>query len=365
MKNIDPKDLQLSFWGGDATLKNLELRCDILEKEMSDFPLIITSGKVQELIIHVPWTTIGSEPVEITIAGIDCSAILRGSEADKKHKLSVEQERSDVPANQTEDPSPVQSASYLQGLLNRIVNNVVFHIKNFTIRVTDIDIRLTFHARGMDVFTTEEGWNRKYVYTDYLKENYTIHKECVVTDMYATLEQLNGAGQVEYYEDPFTSNFAMIVRIMSTFKDNALREKRIEFWCTSIDFSTTPLQFSLCVTLLDRLLAMYYSSKEHRKAGEETTQESGQMAEEQKISDPSLSSSDNQTEKEDPKHVSADAPLSWSSWAWSFVVDPGDSSQEPTKEELEEVSSLGVKPGEKGICNCQCLYLIVPFLTML
>ena len=78
VKNIKPTDLQLSFWGGDAVLRNLELRLDVLEKELG-YPLALQSGHVKELRIHVPWTTLGSEPVEITISDVEIFAVVKES----------------------------------------------------------------------------------------------------------------------------------------------------------------------------------------------------------------------------------------------------------------------------------------------
>ena len=78
VKNIQPTDLQLSFWGGDAVLRNLELRLDVLEKEFG-YPLALQSGHIKELRIHVPWTTLGSEPVEISISDVEIVAIVKES----------------------------------------------------------------------------------------------------------------------------------------------------------------------------------------------------------------------------------------------------------------------------------------------
>jgi len=78
VKNIQPTDLQLSFWGGDAVLRNLELRLDVLEKEFG-YPLALQSGHIKELRIHVPWTTLGSEPVEISISDVEINAIVKES----------------------------------------------------------------------------------------------------------------------------------------------------------------------------------------------------------------------------------------------------------------------------------------------
>lgn len=76
IKNLKPSDLSLSLWGGDVVLYNLELRLDVLEKELM-LPITFLSGKIHKLQIHIPWTKLGSEPVEITINTLECIVQLR------------------------------------------------------------------------------------------------------------------------------------------------------------------------------------------------------------------------------------------------------------------------------------------------
>lgn len=68
---LRPEDFQLSLWGGDAVLYNLDLRLDIIEKAMQ-LPIVFKSGHIHELRLHVPWTKLGSDPVVITINTIEC-----------------------------------------------------------------------------------------------------------------------------------------------------------------------------------------------------------------------------------------------------------------------------------------------------
>ena len=58
IKNITPADLNLSLWGGDVVLKNLEMKLDVLAQELN-LPLTFLSGRVHELQIHIPWTSLG------------------------------------------------------------------------------------------------------------------------------------------------------------------------------------------------------------------------------------------------------------------------------------------------------------------
>lgn len=57
---------QVSLWGGDATFHNLDLRLEVLEQELQ-LPFSFVSGHIHELLIHVPWTKLPSEPITITI----------------------------------------------------------------------------------------------------------------------------------------------------------------------------------------------------------------------------------------------------------------------------------------------------------
>ena len=57
---------QLSLWGGELKLENLDLRLEVLEQELH-LPFTLVSGHIHELEIQVPWTRLQSEPIQITI----------------------------------------------------------------------------------------------------------------------------------------------------------------------------------------------------------------------------------------------------------------------------------------------------------
>lgn len=56
----------MSLWDGEGLFQNLELDLDVLEKELN-LPFIVLSGHINQLLIRVPWTKLGSEPVKIII----------------------------------------------------------------------------------------------------------------------------------------------------------------------------------------------------------------------------------------------------------------------------------------------------------
>lgn len=57
---------QVSLWGGDASFQNLDLRLEVLEQQLN-LPFSFVSGHIHELLIHVPWVKITSEPIVVTI----------------------------------------------------------------------------------------------------------------------------------------------------------------------------------------------------------------------------------------------------------------------------------------------------------
>ena len=71
IKNITQDDLKLSIWGGDLVLRNVELKLDAISKALPLCPLNLKSGIIRELRVHIPWTTIRSQPVEITMDTIE------------------------------------------------------------------------------------------------------------------------------------------------------------------------------------------------------------------------------------------------------------------------------------------------------
>ena len=68
IEDLDSKDLNISIWGGDIKLKDINLKKDIFD--MFKVPLDLIFGQIGELHICVPWKNLGSSPVEVTISDI-------------------------------------------------------------------------------------------------------------------------------------------------------------------------------------------------------------------------------------------------------------------------------------------------------
>lgn len=342
IKNIKPSDLQVSFWGGDVVLRNLELRLDVLEKELGGFPLEIQSGKIRELSIHLPWNAIVSAPVEVTIQDLELvmkmKSVRSKSKEEASPKKTVDTDESDSvnkSANISEQPS------YLQGYLFRIINNGRMHIKGMVVKVIDeeSDLMLTFNIGSFDGYTTNEHWENKYVYTDYLKDNFSLYKECIISDMTVNLHPIEGLGvepsQTNTHE-PFVQRCSFTGRMKLDFRGNMFVKKTVEVLLDTVAFQVNEKQFCLFIHILDWLLAAYYSTK--RLKGDKDTPDSPLRSE------PSLPDTPPPSElpADSTSDQSPQTPTSkgWSSWMYSFV-----SSQE----ESEGQEAVPSKPEAKPI----------------
>lgn len=63
------------MWDGEGIFQNLELDLDVLEHELN-LPFVLLSGHINQLLIRVPWTKLGSEAVKVTIDTIGKQSIL-------------------------------------------------------------------------------------------------------------------------------------------------------------------------------------------------------------------------------------------------------------------------------------------------
>ena len=152
---LRPDDLQLSLWGGDVTLSKLELRLDALQRALPQ-PLSLRSGHIHELRLHVPWTRLGYEPVIVTINTIECVLTLDGHAC---HGDAAGAATAPTPPADTADIPP----GYLQGLVNRIVNNVNIVVNNLILKFVDDDVVLSVNVKSAECYSVGDDWTRQFV----------------------------------------------------------------------------------------------------------------------------------------------------------------------------------------------------------
>lgn len=279
VNNIKPSDLKVSFWGGDAVLRNLELRLDVLEKELS-IPLEFKSGFIRELTIHLPWSAIASTSVEVIIKDLELVVKLK-SLRKAPNDNSEDGEGKGPDSNSDPKPADLSPADevkegtggekeptppgYLQGYMNRILNNVRVCVKNMVVKILEeeCDLMLTLNIGSIDFFTTNQAWDGEFVYTDYFQGSYSLFKVCEVKDIAANLHpiELGEKSQGSLLHEPFIKRSSSVCRVKFEYQDKLLVRKNIEVLIDTLELSVDERQFCLFLHLSDWLLAMYYSSK--------------------------------------------------------------------------------------------------------
>ena len=270
VKNLKPSDLQVSFWGGDAVLRNLELRLDVLEQELR-YPLEIKSGRIRELVLHIPWNAILSKPVEAVIKDVEIVVKLKDVRHSQASK-SASQEATDsakVTARSFSEGSAKQSADqsqpgYLQGYMSRILNNLTFHVQNLVVKVIEeeCDMAMSFNIQSLKYHMTDERWTRSFVYTDCCQGDYELNKLLEVSDMVVYLQTIDSDGiHKATQQEPFVRKCTFSCRMQSLYRGKKFAKRSTCVLFETIVFSADESQFSLFFHLLDWLLAMYYSGK--------------------------------------------------------------------------------------------------------
>ena len=281
VKNIKPSDLQVSFWGGDAVLRNLELRLDVLERELR-YPLEIKSGHIRELVLHIPWNAILSKPVEAVIKDVEIVIKLKDV-----RNVPASCGPSQAPP-QSSAPAPVPSDAgkegmeqgqpgYLQGYTSRILNNLTFHVENLVVKVIEeeCDMVMSFNVQAINFRMANERWESDYVYTDYSQGEYVLNKVLEISDMVVYLQAIeNDRINKELLQEPFVKKCSFACRMQSQYNGKKLLKHSTNFLFDNLDFSANEKQFTLFLHLLDWLLAMYYSGK--RLKGRDDSPDSGQ-----------------------------------------------------------------------------------------
>ncbi|GAA6106773.1 vacuolar protein sorting-associated protein 13A isoform X1 [Tachysurus ichikawai] len=63
--NLDSSQLKLGIWGGDAILRNLEIKENALSQ--LDIPFKVKAGHIGRLELKIPWKNLYTQSVEATL----------------------------------------------------------------------------------------------------------------------------------------------------------------------------------------------------------------------------------------------------------------------------------------------------------
>lgn len=325
IKNIKPSDLKLSFWGGDAILTNLELKLDSIEESLRSgaIPFDLKSGSVKQLTIHIPWTSIGSESIVITLDSVECTLKLHdlsndnnSSTSNPAHSSSLSGATKTTPPDGGSNVPGEQPPSYISGLLSRIGSNIVIKVTNLLLKIVEehSDLLFSISIKELMWFAADETWKRNFVYTDNLSGNYSLYKVCSVTGATVCLDVIGGCGQVESYDDPFLPQCNFECRWRVSYHGNALYENRLEVFVKEARFCVSETQFVSFLHFLDWCLAVYYMSKK-LKGRDDREDDSISFDKSRSMSNENISSPST------PPKATPTQEEGWGSWLMSLVTE--------------------------------------------
>jgi vacuolar protein sorting-associated protein 13A/C len=179
IEDLDSKDLNISIWGGDIKLNDINLKKDIFS--MFKVPLDLIFGQIGELHIRVPWKNLGSSPVEVTINDIQI-VVRPKQQADweelptlstdfklKEEAISEFAGKLFAELLKTEEELSKESGMF-GGLVSRIIDNLQVSLTNMHLRIENEDdnnpinqFSLGISLQAIDLFTTNRQWEKKFI----------------------------------------------------------------------------------------------------------------------------------------------------------------------------------------------------------
>ncbi|XP_076295219.1 vacuolar protein sorting 13B isoform X2 [Lasioglossum baleicum] len=297
VKNFKPEQSQVSLWGGDASFQNLDLRLEVLEEQLN-LPFVFVSGHIHELLIHVPWVKITSEPIVITINTIECILKLKD---DTKVETSPSglQKRQEIP--QEEAPP-----GYIRSIVTKVVNNITINCNNLILKYVEEDIVLSVNVRFLSMQTVDNKWEPAF--TDVNGYEVMLRKVITIQDLTLCLDKMDASGKIEIYQDPVLYRCSVIIRLIINYHSNTARRAsvtRLDLHCQKMEFSITEQQIPMLLRLA--ALIMVLQTKQFPINKEKSLISAEER--EDNIQDDIID------------HVSgvADDTTGWGGWAWNMV----------------------------------------------
>uniref|UniRef100_A0A3Q3JC42 Vacuolar protein sorting 13 homolog A n=1 Tax=Monopterus albus TaxID=43700 RepID=A0A3Q3JC42_MONAL len=154
--NLDSSQLQLGIWGGDAVLKNLEIKENALSQ--LDIPFKVKAGHIGQLELKIPWKNLYNQSVEATLDGVYLLIVPTASlkyDAEKEERQLQEARQREL---QRIEETKLKAAEQGQGsekqdtfvekLVTQVIKNLQVKISNIHVRYED-DVRSCFSLTAL------------------------------------------------------------------------------------------------------------------------------------------------------------------------------------------------------------------------
>ena len=187
--DVDVDKVAVSIWDGKVELEDLNLRPDAFKA--LNLPVKIISGCVSKLTLHIPWSSLGTEAVVLTVEDIFCTVEPTANytgQTDKEtlgiKQTELEAKRTKLESIATETAADIErvkiggnvddekTSSFLERLITKVVNNLQVKIKNLHIQLQDHQ-EISEHGfafgvvlKSLNIVSTNERWETVFVEGD-------------------------------------------------------------------------------------------------------------------------------------------------------------------------------------------------------
>ena len=231
--------------------------------------------------------------------------------------------------NGSEDLPP----GYVQGLLNKVVNNICFKVENIIIKYVEDDIVFSLNVKSVDYFCVNSKWEPSFI--DLSLPDLVLRRMCTITDFTVCLDQRTTSGKIDLYQDPVLYKCNLTSRIVMRYRSvNSTKpvERKFDIACDSFDFSLTDLQIPMVLRLLKLVIGLFYGTLDLPGCSYKKHTAPAVIEKQRNVSCKNLN-----LLSESKADVNND---SWSSWAWSMIGTNNDDQIERVYEDT--VNSLGI-----------------------
>ncbi|XP_062310041.1 LOW QUALITY PROTEIN: vacuolar protein sorting-associated protein 13A [Osmerus eperlanus] len=171
--NLDSSQLKLGIWGGNAVLRNLEIKENALSQ--LDIPFKVRAGHIGRLELKIPWKNLYTQSVEATLDGVyllivPTASIKYDAEKEDKQLQEVRQrelqriEDTKQKAAEQENPTLEKQDTFVEKLVTQVIKNLQVKISNIHVRyeddVTNPNCPLSFGVslQNLSLQTCDANW---------------------------------------------------------------------------------------------------------------------------------------------------------------------------------------------------------------
>ncbi|XP_043466399.1 vacuolar protein sorting-associated protein 13B [Leptopilina heterotoma] len=297
VKNFKPEQSQVSLWGGDASFQNLDLRLEVLEEQLN-LPFSLVSGHIHELLIHVPWVKITSEPIVVTINTIECILKLKDDSHSDNSSSSYQKRQSEIVQEET-------PPGYIKSIVTKVINNITIICNNLILKYVEEDIVLSINVRHLSMQTVNNKWEPAFA--DVSSYEVMLQKLITIQDLTLCLDKMDTSGKIEIYQDPVLYRCSMVIRMIMNYHSNTSKRAsvtRLDLHCEKMEFSTTEQQVPMLLRLTALLMALRTKQFPEKK---------------DKSSNSADDKDSNSQEDSNSGSGASTEVVGWGGWAWNTM----------------------------------------------